>query len=215
MANTPKQTRIAYRCPSCTDTVVGLIGRFAQAADFLRLRCPCDASHLDIRMRRDKKAELSVPCLFCKKNHTYTLSDTIVFDRERFTLSCPYASMDIAALGDEDAVGEELERMGRELSSLMRDLEAEKLSELQPQDMDDEEILPDPQVYDTVRFLVRELEAEGTIDCPCHIGTGYELRFAEGGIQVYCPTCGGTHLFRTDSAEASRELIELDSLTLR
>ena len=38
------------------------------------------------------------------------------------------------------------------------------------EDMTEGEILPDPAVYDTLRFVVKDLEAEGKIDCPCHSG---------------------------------------------
>jgi len=107
MVVTPKQTRVAFRCPTCGDTVVGLVGRFALSADFLRLKCPCGESHLDIRMRRDKKIEFSVPCVFCKKNHSYVLSPSLVFDRELFLLNCPYANMDIAARVIAKKLGEE------------------------------------------------------------------------------------------------------------
>lgn len=214
MVVTPKQTRVAFRCPTCGDTVVGLVGRFALSADFLRLKCPCGESHLDIRMRRDKKIEFSVPCVFCKKNHSYVLSPSLVFDRELFLLNCPYANMDIAALGDTEEVEREMARTGQELSRLLTDLEAEGLSDIQPHDMNDDEILPDPQIYDTARFLIRELEADGAIDCPCHSGS-YDLRFADGGIQVFCPDCGASHLLRMESTQMSTELVNIDSITLR
>lgn len=210
----PKQTHIAYRCPSCGEPVLGLIGRFALSADMLRLRCPCGEASLDIHVRRDKKLELSVPCVFCKKNHTYVLAQGLVLERERFLLNCPYANMDIAFLGDPDKVQEDVERTGEELRSLLRDLEAEKLSDIQPQDMDPDEILPDPEVYDILRFVVRELEADGAIDCPCHGGT-YDLRFTDTGIQVFCPACGASHTFAVDSVSAAREYIGLDHMTLR
>ena len=92
--------------------------------------------------------------------------------------------------------------------------EAEELSDIQPQDMNDDEILPDPAVYDTVRFIVKDLEAEGKVDCPCHEGT-YELRFCDEGIQVYCEKCGATYTFHASSPSVTEEYLSLDSITLR
>ncbi len=213
MSDTQRQSRIAYRCPHCTETVFGLLGRFALSADMLRLRCPCGEASLDIQVRKDKKLQLSVPCVFCKKNHTYVLSPDLVFDRDRFLLSCPYANMDIAFLGDADKVEEDAARTGEQLQRLLSDMEAQTLSDIQPQDMDPAEILPDAQIYDTVRFVVRELEAEGNIDCPCHSGA-YDLRFTDGGIEVFCPACGASHTFAAQSASAAQDYVTLDRLLL-
>ena len=122
--------------------------------------------------------------------------------------------MDISFIGNEDAIAEELERTRIELERLLTQLEAEELSDIQPQDMNDDEILPDPAVYDTVRFIVKDLEAEGKVDCPCHEGT-YELRFCDEGIQVYCEKCGATYTFHASSPSVTEEYLSLDSITLR
>ena len=68
---------------------------------------------------------------------------------------------------------------------LMASLEAEELSDIQPQDMAETEILPDPAVYDTLRFILKDLEAEGKVQCPCGEGP-YDLRFTQDGMQAYC-----------------------------
>ena len=122
--------------------------------------------------------------------------------------------MDIAILGSEEDIKTELERTGEELSRLMAGLEAEELSDIQPTDMSEDEILPDPAVYDTVRFIVKSLEDEGALHCPCGEGP-YDIRFAEGGVQVYCERCGATHLIRATSPATAEEYLTVDSITLR
>ena len=216
MTNNPKQRHIAYRCPECGVATVGLVGRFALKANMIRLKCNCEkSSSLDISVANDGKVKLSVPCVLCKQNHSYTVSEGIFFDRDEFLLSCPYSGMDISFIGNEDAVNSALERTGHELQTVMKGFEAEELSDLQPEDMTEEEILPEPAVYDTVRFVVKDLEDEGRISCPCKKGSGYELRFADGGIDVYCPTCGASVLLPCASAQISEEYLELDSLELK
>ena len=215
MIVTPKQRQIAYRCPECGNAVFGLIGRFAMKANLLRLKCDCDkSSALDISYAGDGKIRLSVPCLFCKQNHSFVVSESIFFNRDKFLLNCPYSGMDIAFIGNEDVVVEELERTQKELERLLADLEAAELADIQPQDMNEDEILPDPAVYDTVRFIVKDLEAEGKVDCPCHDGT-YELRFCDEGIQVYCEKCGASYTFHATSPSVTEEYLSLDSITLR
>ena len=215
MIVTPKQRQIAYRCPECGNAVFGLIGRFAMKANLLRLKCSCDkSSALDISYAGDGKIRLSVPCLFCKQNHSFVVSESIFFNREKFLLNCPYSGMDIAFIGNEDVVAEELGRTQEELERLLAQLEAAELADIQPQDMNEDEILPDPAVYDTIRFIVKDLEAEGKVYCPCHEGT-YELRFCDEGIQVYCEKCGASYTFHATSPSVTEEYLSLDSITLR
>ena len=211
----PKQRNIAYRCPECGVATVGLVGKFALHANMLRLKCSCpDASSLDVTLTGDGKIRLSVPCLFCKQNHSYVVSESLFFDKDKFMLNCPYSGMDIAFIGDEETIGGELERTEKELNMLMASLEAEELSDIQPQEMNEAEILPDPAVYDTLRFVVKDLEAEGNVHCPCGEGP-YDLRFMEGGIQVFCENCGASHDFKVTSPTIAEEYISLSSITLK
>ena len=101
----PKQRNIAYRCQKCGVPTVGLIGKFALHANMLRLRCTCgEESSLDINITGDKKIRLSVPCLFCRQNHNYVVSESIFFDKETFLLNCPYTGMEISFISDEDGI---------------------------------------------------------------------------------------------------------------
>ena len=215
MAVIPTQRHIAYRCPDCGSATVSIIGRFALAANMLRVKCSCGSEHtLDINIAREEKIRLSVPCLFCRQNHSYVVSETLFFDKDRFLLNCPYANMDIAFIGEEESVSADLSRTGDELSMLLKNLEAEELSDIQPQDMNEAEILPDPAVYDTLRFILKDLEDEGKVSCPCGKGP-YDLRFTDGGMQVWCESCGASHDFAVTSPTVAEEYLSLDSLTLK
>ena len=214
MAFIPKQRNIAYRCPGCGSAVIGLVGKFALHANMLRLKCSCgDEQSLDITMS-DGKVRLSVPCLFCRQNHSYVVSEALFFENDRFLLNCPYSNMDIAIIGDEETVKQELERTEAELNMLMKNLEAEELSDIQPEDMPEAEILPDPAVYDTLRFVVKDLEAEGKLNCPCGKGP-YDLRFTDGGMQVWCESCGATYDFSATSPTLAEEYLDLDEIKLK
>lgn len=215
MAVLPKQRHIAYRCPDCGSAVVGLVGRFALSANMLRLRCSCGSeSSLDISISGDNKIRLSVPCLFCRQNHSYVVSEGLFFEKDRFLLNCPYSGMDIAFIGDEDSVNQDITRTGEELAALLKNLEAEELSDIQPQDVNDAEVLPDPAVYDTLRFVVKDLEAEGKLHCPCGEGP-YDIRFIDGGMQVWCETCGASYDFKATTPTIAEEYLSLDSITLK
>ena len=209
----PKKTHIAYRCPDCGTTVYGLVGKFALSAGLIRLKCPCGNSGLDLSVTNDKKIRLVVPCLFCKSTHNYVISQSILFGRDIFLLNCPYSNMDICFIGEKENCDEHVKRTADELERLLAALEVEELKEIQPIDIDEEEALPDPTVYDALRFLVKELEYDGKIDCPCHNGV-YELRFCREGIQVYCEECGATFTFDTRAEAAAEDYLNLDSIKL-
>lgn len=213
MVLTPGNTHIAYRCPECGSAVIGFVGKFALSADMLRLKCACGGSHLDINITNDKKIRLSVPCIFCRSNHSLVVSESIFFGRDLFLLNCPYSNMDICFIGKKEKLDSELERSGKELERLLADLEAESIRDMQPEDINEEDVLPDPTVYDEIRFLIKSLEDEGAIDCPCHSGS-YDLRFADSGIQVYCPTCGASHLFNTAAESATLDYLDITELKL-
>ena len=81
------ETHIAYRCPECGQTIYGFVGKFALSANLLRIKCSCGGSALDINITNDKKIRLSVPCIFCRQNHSFVVSESIFFGREKFLLN--------------------------------------------------------------------------------------------------------------------------------
>lgn len=210
---TNKRTQIAYRCPDCAVMTVGFLGGLSSVSDMLRLKCSCGASALDIKKQPDGKINLSVPCVYCKSNHSYVLSPEIM-QRDEFTkFSCPYSGMGIAFIGDEESVSEQTSKSAEELSRIMTSLEAEDVSDIQPQDVDEDSLPPDPAIFDTLNFLVRDLEADGAVHCPCPDGE-YDLRFTDEGMQVYCKKCGASYDFYARSTSAAEEYLTIDSITL-
>ena len=209
-----KHTHIAYRCPDCGTLIYGFIGQFALAGDLLRLRCECGGSALDIKLTSDKKVRLSVPCLYCKQNHNYVISQSILFGRELFILNCPYSNMDIAFIGDNKKISERAEENANEIARLLKSLELESVKDMQPEDVPENEVLPDPATYDIIRFLLKDLEADGKVSCKCDEGK-YDLCFVNGGIQVYCESCGATHTFPVDTPASAEAFLNTDSIELQ
>ena len=210
----PKERNIAYRCPECGTSIIGLVGKFALKENLLRLKCSCEkAESLDINITNDGKIRLSVPCLFCKQNHNYVVSESVFFDRDLFLLNCPYSGMDIAFIGTDEKIKDELSRTEAEITRLLNSFEAENLSDIQPTDMNEDEILPDPAVYDTLRFVLKDLEEEGKVKCLCDKGK-YDLRFTDEGVQAFCENCGATYTFKAASPTIAEEYLDLEELTL-
>lgn len=211
--NKERIKQIAYRCPDCAVATVGILGRLTAVTDMLRLKCECGGSALDIKKQSDGRVHLSVPCVYCKDNHGYNLSGDVVLRPELTKLSCPFSGMDIAFIGEGEELSRELDRTADELSRIMASLEADEVSDIQPQDVSEDEYPPDPAIFDVLNFVVRDLEAEGKVTCPCNSGR-YSLRFTDDGMQVYCEECGATYSFHARSVTVAEEYLTLDSITL-
>ena len=209
-----KRTQIAYRCPECAVMTVGFLGGLSSVSDMLRLKCSCGEASLDIKKQPDGKVSLSVPCVYCKSNHSYTVSAEIMQRDELTRLNCPYSGMGILFIGDEDSVRAESEKSAEELSRIMTSLEAEDVSDIQPEDVSEDSVPPDPAIFDTFNFLVRDLEADGAVKCPCPDGE-YDLRFTDDGMQVYCKRCGASRDFYAKTAASAEEYLTLDEIILK
>ncbi len=219
----PKATNVAYRCPSCGYIVRGVAGSFGLGAqDMLRLRCTCGTeAEMTILGSADHRIRLTVPCLLCGKEHHYTLSDSLFYGKDVFHLSCPYTDLDVGFFGrDEGALAAATEKSTEELNTLYEELvgkgavsEAEEECDSALPD-DEEPFLPDAQIYDIVRFMVKELEADGKIHCPCAPGE-YDVEMTSEGIRVYCRLCGADYLFSTNSVSAAQEFLSCEGLELR
>lgn len=96
----------------------------------------------------------------------------------------------------------------------MKNLEAEELSDLQPEDMDEGEVLPDPAVYNLLKFLIKDLEEEGNLHCPCGEGP-YDIRFTDTGMQAFCERCGASYDFDVKTVTMAEEYLLIDSITLK
>ncbi len=211
---TKNTNRIAYRCPDCGIATLGLFGTLPKVSDMLRLKCECGGPSLDIQKLRDSKIHLSVPCVYCKTQHGYVLNENVALRDGLTSLTCPYANMDIAFIGNAEEIDKELTRTADELAGVLVSLEAESLSDIQPMDVDEDAVLPDPGVFDAINFLLRDLESAGEVHCPCNNGK-YELRFCDGGIQVFCENCGAAYTFYAKSAATAEEYLSLDKIELK
>ena len=209
-----RRTQIAYRCPDCATATVGFLGGLGAVSDMLRLKCSCGESAMDIKKQNDGKVNMSVPCVYCKSNHTFVVSSEIMQREELTKFSCPYSGMGIAFIGDEESVAAEVEKSAEELLRIMTSLEAETVSDIQPQDVGEDSMPPDPAIYDTLNFVLRDLEAEGEVHCPCKSGS-YDLRFTDDGMQIWCKNCGATYDFYAKSVSVAEEYLTIDSITLK
>ena len=132
-------------------------------------------------------------------------------------LGCPFMGMDVCFVGKPDALQKALSESAKTLNEFFEEngmlLPANAQAAENGEERPAAPELPDEDVYDVIHFLVRDLEADGAIDCPC--GTGpYETLLCEGGILVYCEECKAEHFFPVESVSQAEAFLSLGSLTL-
>lgn len=209
----PKQTTIAYRCPSCGTGVISAVGMFSLSADMLKLKCTCGQSELTMVRTADNKVRLSVPCILCPKPHNFVVSQNIFYGRDLFVLPCPYSDLNICFMGEMNHVKAELARSELELLDMM---EKNGMADLEALHKKEEELLPDPQILDIIMFVIHDLEAEGKIYCKCadHDDGEYDCQMMEDGILVFCKKCGASHVVPVNNLLGAQAFLDCDSLRL-
>ena len=210
----PKETTVAYRCPECGCGVKSIVGIFALSASAMRLKCPCGESAMTVKYTNDGKVRLTVPCLVCRRDHDYVVSKDLFFKNELFALHCALSGLDLCYIGGGEAVAKALERSDEELAKVLKEAGADSLDVFKNQ-KDKVEEIPDAQVYDIVRFLVKELEAENAIRCRCKTGGEYEIALFDDSVCVYCKNCGAKTFVSTASLAEAQAFLELDELHLK
>ncbi|MBR2926929.1 MAG: hypothetical protein IKC31_05075 [Clostridia bacterium] len=208
-----KQTTVAYRCPHCGAGIMSAVGLFALSADMVKLKCTCQKSEMSIVYSKDGKVRLSVPCMFCPKPHTFTVNSSLFFEKELFSLPCPYSDFNIAHFGEINQVKNELARGELALMDWMEKngLETSDLLGEQKED------LTDPQIRDIVMFVINDLDAEGKIFCKCSVTDNeraYDAEIEEDGIRVSCRKCAASTLIPTDSRLGAHAFLNSDALYL-
>ncbi len=207
-----KETTVAYRCPSCGASVMGMVGIFSLTADMIRMKCPCGESELEIVYTKDKKIRLNVPCFLCPTPHTYVLSSQIFFDRPLFAMPCSYSGVDICFVGKQAEVSRAMENAEKELVEMLGETDFETFVSGRGENIE----LSDPQVLDIVMYVVNELADEGKICCKCENNEGeYDVEIHDDYLTVFCSKCEAKKHIPTNSILLANDFLECDSLELK
>ena len=193
---------------------MSVVDAFKLSADMVKLKCTCGKSEMSIVSSQDEKIRLTVPCMLCATPHIFTVNSSLFYGKDIFSLCCPYASdFPLAFFGEMNLVKAELARSELALLDMM-----EKNGLTPPEEMiDDEDVLPDPQILDIVMFVINDMDAEGKIYCKCSTddnGRAYEAEITPEGVCVSCKKCGASRVIPTDSRLSAHAFLNADALYL-
>ncbi len=211
-----RETCIAYRCPYCGAGVKSMVGVFALSGDMKKLKCSCGASELTINNTSHGKLRISVPCLVCNSSHSFAVSTSLFFNKDIFVYPCSYSAVDLVFIGTEKSVSEALDKSEKALVQMLKEMGLDDLDKLHG-DIDtwdeDRDTNFDPQIYDTVMFVIRDLIDGGDVSCCCDSGD-YDVAVSDDHVKVFCRCCGAAKDIPTDSELAARAFVEVTHLKL-
>lgn len=128
MISNPKQS-ILCSCPSCSEARVHRISAFQFPRGVeTQIHCSdknCDFPYIKIKPVREKY-RITVACPICPDDHTFTINQTTLWDRDFFILNCPQSGIGIFFAGkDENRLTDEYYMQNDMLAGLMAEEEFE------------------------------------------------------------------------------------------
>jgi len=175
----PEEMRtIGYICPVCGKAVVVERSSFQLAAADNKLPCPCGQSELVIEQKGDR-CEVTVPCLFCARDHRTICSLDALLRQKLVALSCSASGLGICYVGEKDAVFAALEKLEAAVDKLRLD-----------DQMETRGVFLDEVVMGEVLAELKEIAGRGGVRCGCG-QADYGIKVGYSSIDVVCAHCGG------------------------
>ena len=170
---------IGYLCPVCGNAVIVERTAFRLLAGSDRLPCPCGKSELVLE-QQGEHCVLTVPCLFCARDHRAACSNQALATQKLLTLTCSTSGLGCCCVGEEEAVFQAMEKLEQAVDKLrLDDRQNSRGSFL------------NEVVMAEVLGEVKDMAARGGIRCGCG-RTDYGIRVGYSAVEVMCAHCGGT-----------------------
>lgn len=167
---------IAYLCPSCRQPVVVERSVFQLAAAPAQLPCPCGKSAVRTEMMGDR-CKLTVPCLFCGKDHTVSCPTHAFLHEKCLAFSCAASGLDCCYVGEEEPVF----AAARRLEEAQDKLEARS---------GERGAFLDEIIMHEVLSELKEIAGRGGISCACG-SKEWKMRVHYSTVDLICARCGG------------------------
>ncbi len=168
---------IGYICPVCGQAVVAERTLFQLLAGDSAIPCPCGKSELSVRQLGDR-CEITVPCLFCAKDHRAACSNAGLKNQKLIALSCGKSGLAICHIGEEGQVFRAMEKLEAAVDKLRRDDSQESRG-----------TFLNDVVMGEVLAELKDIAARGGIQCACGCDQ-YGVKVGYSSVDVICAACG-------------------------
>ena len=192
---------LSYICPHCAQSVIVERDLFSLAAAPARIKCPCGKSELGVEFL-PSRVRMTVPCLFCGREHTVSCSSRAFIREKALAFSCAASGLDCCYVGEEGPVYAATARLERAVDKLGEDAAAGSRAFL------------DGMVMEEIFSELKDIAARGGVSCACGSRAwGFEVQFS--AVELYCRECGGRLRIPAATADDIDDLCCKTSILIR
>ena len=191
---------IAYFCPECRQTVAVERTVFQLAAAPAQLPCPCGKSAVRTEMMGEQM-RLTVPCLFCGREHTVICPTEAFLQEKCLAFSCAVSGLACCFVGEEEAVFAATRRMEETLDKVVDEKE-ERGSFL------------DEIIMHEVLSELKDIAERDGISCACG-SKGWNLQVNYSSVDVICAQCGSVLRLPAATADDLEDICCKHTLTIK
>lgn len=199
MVEDAKRT-LAYICPACRQSVAVERSVFQLAAASSELPCPCGKSSLKVELMGDR-VRLTVPCLFCGRDHTVTCSSRAFLHERVLAFSCAASGLDCCYVGEEGPVFAALKRLEEAVDKLEADAGAQGT-------------FLDELVMHEVLSEIRDIAQRDGVSCTCG-SRQWKLQVNYSSVDLTCVGCGAVMRIPAATADDIDDICCKDKLVIR
>lgn len=192
---------IGYICPVCGQAVVAQRTAFQLCAGDSALPCPCGKSELRFT-QLDGRCELTVPCLFCARDHTAVCANDALLHQKLLALSCPASGLGICCVGEEGPVFHAMQRLERAVDKLQLDGQAGERG-----------AFLDGVVMEETLAELKDIARRGGVKCACGC-TDYGVKVGFSCVDLVCARCGAALRLSAATPDDLAALCARDTLTI-
>ncbi len=197
-----EETRtIGYICPVCGRAVIAQHTAFQLAAGGGTLPCPCGKSELGFRQLGDR-CEVTVPCLFCARDHRAVCANDALLHKELLALSCPASGLGCCYIGREDQVFRAMEKLEQAVDKLRLDEQTDRRG-----------AFLDEVVMGEVLAELKDMAARGSVRCACGCGQ-YGVKVGYSSVDLVCARCGAALRLSAATQDDLADLCARDGLVI-
>ena len=170
-----KKRFLSYICPHCRQSVIVERDLFTLAASRHHIKCPCGKSELTVEFL-PTRVQMSVPCLFCGRNHEVSCSSQAFVRENALAFSCAASGLDCCYVGEEGPVYAATARLEQAVDKFQDEAEEKGM-------------FLDEIVMHEVLSEIKDIAARGGISCECGSKSwSFDLHYS--CVDLICADCG-------------------------
>ncbi len=191
---------LSYICPHCRQSVIVERDLFSLAASKAHIKCPCGKSEMTVEFL-PSRVQLTVPCLFCGREHAVSCSSHAFLREKALAFSCAASGLDCCYVGEEGPVYAATARLEQAVDKLGAEEGAQG-------------VFLDEIVMEEVLSEIRDIAARGGISCACG-SKNWTFQVNYSSVDLICADCGAQMRVPAATADDIDDICCKDTILIR